>query len=178
MSMKPVLENMAKGRRLAVRSIVLTALASMDCFVYRKVLLPVTDGGADRHEESWGGLGAVNTQDDHAFDYVQQGRAKLMLLDRFMGGRVFENNAAVDMQGVPTMALLEPYDPSLPKSSWPCRLTGWEFEIGDLVMARMGQAALLGFEVMDRTGSSAMADYGIKYVLNKRDELDYLEAFS
>jgi hypothetical protein len=50
-------------------------------------------------------------------------------------------------------------------------------EIGDVLMVHLGKSALMGFEVMDRIGSSAMADYGVRYVLAKRDELDYLDPF-
>ena len=177
MSMKPVLEQVAKGRRLAVRSIVMTALASMDCFVYRKQVVEATSG-VDRHDESWGGLGPINNQDDHAIEYGLLGRAKLMLVEQFSGGRVFENNAAVDMDSVVVTGLVEPYDHNTPKNLWRCHLPNWELDIGDALMVHLGKSALIGFEVMDRIGSSAMADYGVRYVLAKRDELEYLEVLS
>lgn len=178
--MKPVLHNIANGRRMAVRSVVMTALASFSCVTYRKEILPVTEGQA-RDENTWGGLGVMQAAalDDHAIDYQFLGNSRLLLVDRFSGGNVLNNDSMVDSESVSAMALIEPYDLDLPLNEWAKAIPTWEIHKGDLVGMIMGDSSnhLIFMEVVEIMGSSAMADYGRKYVLNKRDDLNHLEPF-
>jgi hypothetical protein len=180
--MKPVLNNLANGRRLAVRSVVMTALASFSCVTYRKEVIPIDNSGSARDDVTWGGIGVTQSaaQDDHAINYDFIGNSRLLLLDPYGGGNVLNNDSMVDMSAISAMALIEPYDLDIPLNQWAKIIPAWEIHKGDIVGMILGNSSnhLIFMEIVEVEGTSAMADYGRRYKLNKRDDLNNLEPFS
>lgn len=163
----PALHQVAKGRRLATRQVVMNTLATIQCLVWRKKV--IANGAAQPEESdlSWNAI-ARSDGDEPEYVYEELGFA-CMLLDRFTGGNILKNNLGVDGNDVTTMAQIEPYDPKLPSRreqilKIPDR---WLPQEGDRFALLMDEDIVIWLEVVGIEGQSMMADFGKKYLLNK-----------
>jgi hypothetical protein len=104
----------------------------------------------------------------------------VFLIYPFGGVNLINNDSMVDMSSISAMALIEPYDLDIPLNQWAKTIPAWEIHKGDIVGMILGDSSnhLIFMEIVEVLGSSAMADYGRKYTLNKRDDLSNLEPFS
>lgn len=164
----------ADGRRLAVRAIVLQSLSSVPCFAFRRVILPAPNSlFDDRLDEVWGGLGVASGADEHAFDYEPLGHC-MVVLSAFMGG--FVNDFAVGFDDVLTEGQVEPYDIALTHRERLHQLPNWTPQKGDLFCLLLGENHYLYLECVGKTGTSLMADFGVKYVFNQKFDLNFLDS--
>lgn len=171
----PILNRVAEGRRLAIRSIVMTHIANIPCVVWRKKVNPITDG-VDREDESWGGLGVLSEGDEHAIEYEQIGLARI-LLDRFPGGTVNSSATLVDSSDESIIASIEPYIEGVEGRQLFMQLPDWEPKTGDMFGFLISDEALIWLELVSIMGQSFMTDFGTKYMLNKRDNPISIEPF-
>lgn len=174
--MNPILHQLANGRRLASRSLIMGALSAFEVTISRKVVVD-TPENENRDEVSWGGIGTLNEVDEHAFDYVKLGHGRLMM-DRFTGGNMLDNNSMVDGENATMTAIIEPYDDELPEEERAINIPDFEPKEGDLVALLIDPKLIIFLEVVSVLGGTMIGDFGKRYLLNKRDELTYREPFA
>lgn len=174
MSFSPILQKVADGRRMAARSIVLSHLGSIPCQVWRKKIIAASVSHADRHEEVFQGIAVLSDSDDHAFEFEQIGYAKL-LLDGFTGTIISNNRSMVDNDSESYIGQIEPYEPDIEAYQRVISLPNWQVKSGDLFALLLSEYVILWLEVVSPLGQTLIADFGTKYILNKRDELAYIE---
>lgn len=174
--MNPILHQVANGRRLASRSLIMGALSAFEVTISRKVMIDTPDN-ENRDEVSWDGIGVLNEADEHAFEYVKLGHGRLMM-DRFTGGNVIDNNSMVDGENATITAIIEPYDDELPEDERAINIPDFEAKEGDLVALLIDPTLIIFFEVVGVLGATMIGDFGKRYLLNKRDELTYREPFA
>lgn len=174
--MNPILTQLANGRRIAARSLIMGSMTASDSIIYRKSLIASPDE-VDRHTDSWGGIGATTDQDDHAYEYTRLGKAKVMQ-DKFTGGAMLDNRDMVNPDDSSLIMLIEPYDEELPEDERAITIPDWEPKEGDLVAVLLRAGIAWWLEVVGITGQTLMADNGKRYLLNARDEMTYMEPFA
>lgn len=175
--MNPTLNNVANGRRLATRMVVMNTVATIPCLVWRKKVVESEPATATKTGINWRSL-ALSDQEEPDYEYDEQGHA-YMLLDHFTGGNVLENNSMVDGEDTAIFAQIEPYDNEIQSKrdqiiTVPC----WTPKEGDLFALLIAEGLVLWLEVVTITGQGMMTDFGKKYVLNKRDDLSHKEPFT
>lgn len=163
----PALHQVANGRRLATRQVVMNTLATIQCLAWRKKLIPNGAAQPEESDLSWNAI-ARSDRDEPEYIYEELGFA-CMLLDRFTGGNILKNNLGVDSNDVTTMAQIEPYDPALPtKREQILKIPDtWMPQEGDRFALLMDADIVIWLEVVGIEGQSMMADFGKKYMLNK-----------
>lgn len=179
MSLRVETHLVADGRRLASRSIVLQSLQSIPAFAFRKVILPIPNSKfTNRADETWGGLGVSSDiiEDEHAFDYEPLGHA-MMTVEQFIGGAVHDGGMLIQPDEVSMAGQVEPYDINLTGRERLQNIPTWQPKTGDLFCMLLGEENYLYMECVGRTGSSMMADFGVKYVFNQKFDLPFLPAF-
>lgn len=176
MTISPVVNQVANGRRLAARQLVMNTPATIPCQVWRKRLLVNDPATSTATGLSWSGV-ALSEQDDPEYEYDELGYA-CMLLDRFTGAAVLRNNSMVDGADVAIMAQIEPYDESIENGRQRVmQIPEWLPKKGDLFALLIQPELILWLELVDIMGASLVSDFGKKYMLNKRDDLTSLEPF-
>lgn len=179
MSLRIETHRVADGRRLASRAIVLQSLQSIPAFAFRKVILPVPDSPfANRDDETWGGLGVASgvMMDEHAFDYEPLGHA-MLTCEQFIGGAVYDNNLIIQPEDITMAGQVEPYNINLHGRERLVNIPDWIPKVSDLFCLLLAEDNFIYMECVGRTGSSMMADFGVKYVFNQKFDLNFLPAF-
>ena len=179
MSLRVETTLVADGRRLASRSIVLQSLQSIPCFAFRKVILPVPNSTFEnRTDETWGGLGVSSDvkMDEHAFDYEPLGHA-MLTIEQYIGGAVYDNNMLIQPDEISMAGQIEPYDINLKGRERLVNIPTWKPKKTDIFCLMLAEDSYIYMECVGRTGSSMMADFGVKYVFNQKFDLDFLPAF-
>lgn len=174
-NINPIANRVLDGRKRMVRRMVLTTVSAIPALVYAKVVLPTSEG-ADRTQEAWGGLGVMAEDDEHAIDYVEKGFA-MILLDSFTGAALHKGLIAVDSADASFMASIEPFNPDKDIFKQLENETGWYPESGDVMCLLLSDQYALWLENVGQQGQTLVGDFGTKYLLNKRDDLAYLELF-
>lgn len=176
MNVSPIAAQVANGRRLAARSIVMNSIAKIPCQVWRKRVIqndPATPTGTGI---SWNTV-ALSDADEPEIEYDELGYANL-LLDRFTGANVYESNSGIDGGDAVVMAQIEPFDNTLDKPIDQLRqIPAWTPQKGDLFALLITADLVIWMELMEISGQSLVSDFGKKYLLNKRDELTHMEPF-
>ena len=95
-----------------------------------------------------------------------------MLFDKYAGGIVHKNYG----DNIPTeqtlLAQIEPYNIDLGTlSEQITNVPEWRIADGDILGLMIYDGFIVWYEVVGFTGQTVMADFGMKYVLNRRDEL-------
>lgn len=162
----------ANGRRLAARRIVMNTLASVTAQLWRKHV--VYDNSQDKTEPE-SGLSfealAVSAQDEPNYSYEYIGMV-YVLADKFGGGYVHKNFSMVNPSEVAISTQIEPYDDTLQSLAEQINnIPDMHIQEGDLLGLSVYEDFLVWFEVVSLTGQTVMADFGTKYILNRRDDL-------
>lgn len=174
MTLNPAVTQVADGRRRAVRSIVMGSLASIPCQVWRKVLIPNQPATPTGTGFGWSDV-ATSEADAPQYDYEEIGYA-YMLIDRFVGAAVLENNSMTDGGEAAFMAQIEPYDPNLTNDrERVASIPNWQPKKGDVFALLISADFVSWAEVVGIDGVSLMPDVGKRYTLNKLDSVDHLE---
>lgn len=162
----------ANGRRLQARRIVMVTLASIPVQVWRKRV--VYDNQQNQAEPasllSFEAL-QLSKQDEPNYEYDYVGPA-YMLMDKFNGGYIHKNNSMNNPADVAVLAQIELYDDQLAsKDEQIFTIPDSILQEGDLIAMGVYADFMLWYEVVGMTGQALMADFGTKYILNRRDEL-------
>lgn len=173
-SINPIANSVANGRRRMARQMVLTAVASIPAFVFSKVIKDTEQG--DRASDVWGGLGVMSEEDEHAFDYEKKGFA-MVLLDQFTGAALNKGLISVDGADASFMAQIEPFNDDVDLHKQLENTAGWVPESGDIFCLMISEDFALWVENVGQQGQTLVSDFGVKYLLNKRDDLSYLAVF-
>jgi hypothetical protein len=173
-SINPIANSVLNGRRRMARQMVLTSIASIPALVFSKVLKDTALG--DRHTQSWGGLGLMSEEDEHAFDYEEKGCA-MVLLDQFTGAALNKGLISVDSAEASFMAQIEPFIDDMDLFKQYTDETGWTPASGDVMCLMISEDFVLWLENVGQQGQTLVGDFGVKYLLNKRDDLSYLTLF-
>lgn len=176
MTISPVVNQVASGRRLVARQLVMNGLGTIPCQVWRKRVVPNDPATLTATGLSWDSI-SLSEQDEPDYEYDELGYA-YMLLDRFTGAAMHDNNSMVNGADTMIMAQIEPYDDAVTdKRQQIIQLPEWLPKIGDLFALLIQPELILWLELVDITGQSMVADFGKKYILNKRDDLFEKEPF-
>jgi len=175
-NINPIANRVAAGRKQLARKVVLNGLASIPAVVFYKTIDQVPGETADREELVWGGLGVLTDEDEQAIDYKEKGFA-IVMLDQFTGTALNKGLIGVDSADAAFFAQIEPFDPDIELGQQLQNSTGWYPESGDVLCLLISKDYVVWVENVGQQGQSIHADFGVKYLLNKRDDLAYLAAF-
>lgn len=178
MTIRPELHQVANGRRLAARKLVMTTLASIPCQVWRKHVLTadIQEPDPEATTLTWDSVN-LSEMEEPDYEYVQHGYAYI-LVDKFTGANVLENHSMVDGADTAILAQVEPYDFDLTDELQQImQIPSWQPKEGDLFALLINPNLVLWLELVGMSGQTFMADFGKKYVFNKRDDLSHLEPF-
>ena len=170
--LNPINQNVANGRRIAARQVVMNSLASIQVQVWHKV--PIYNNPTDTskpNDLSFEGI-MVSKQDEPNYSYETKGSA-FILLDKFNGGNVNRNyNVDVGIE-IPVLAQIEPVDlvTYTTQRDQIFNIPDWHLAEGDLLFCYIDDDNFIWYEIVQITGQTLMKDFGVKYVLNRRDEL-------
>ena len=173
-SINPIANRVAEGRRRLARQMGLTTVSSIPAMVFSKIIKETEHG--DRQNDVWGGLGVMSEEDEQAFDYEEKGFA-MVLLDQFIGGALNKGLIAVDGAEASFLAQIEPFLDGEDLFKQKENLTGWTPESGDIFCLMVSEDFAVWVENVGQQGQTIMSDFGVKYLLNKRDDLAYLTTF-
>lgn len=174
-SINPIANKVLDGRRRMARQMVLTTTSSIPAIVFQKKILDTAKG--NRLDDSWGGLGVMSEEDEQAFDYEDKGYA-MVLLDQFVGASLSKSLLAVDGAESSFMGQIEPFDNEQDLFRQYENKTGWTPESGDVMCLLLSKDFALWVENVGQQGQTLVGDFGVKYLLNKRDDLAYLGLFN
>lgn len=124
---------------------------SIDCVVYRKVLL----------EETMSDLGALKCEDEPEFEYQRIGMGKILITNRFDGELLDDRGDVVISDSPMQEAHIEPLE-----------VGAFAVKKQDLIGAMLGLGILIGFEIIG-TFSNAP-----KWVIAPREEFHNLQRSS
>lgn len=172
-----VANRVAEGRRFASRSVVITNLASIECLVFRREVLPAVEGES-REETIWEGGMLLSEHEEHATEYKEQGYA-MMLLDKFTGGSIHSDGEGINSGEAMFYAQIEPFDYAdyESKAQMLRNTPDWKPKKGDILAMVISEDVLKWVEVVGIPGQSLHAQHGERYALNIRDSLMHLEPF-
>ncbi|GAA5003350.1 hypothetical protein GCM10023206_06980 [Acinetobacter puyangensis] len=161
----------ANGRRLVARRVVMNTLASVQAQIWRKnIIYDNADISEPLDPLSFEAL-AVSQQDEPNYSYEYIGMAYI-LADKFNGGYVHKNFSMVNPDDVAIFAQIEPYDSSYEQiSDQITKIPDFTLNEGDLLGLSVYQDFMVWFEIVSITGQTIMADFGTKFILNRRDDL-------
>lgn len=163
----------ANGRRLAARRIVMSTLASVPAQLWRKRIVYNNEANPNVAADPLSfEANALSKQDEPNYEYDHIGFA-YVLADKFNGGYIHKNTTMNNPSDLTIMAQIEPYNDDLLTLSEQVAHIPEAISIQecDLVGLMIYQGFTVWFEIVGITGQTLMADFGTKYVLNRRDEL-------
>ncbi|WP_034424531.1 hypothetical protein [Acinetobacter schindleri] len=163
-------KQVVNGRRLATRRIVMNTLATVTAQVWRKEVVYTTDGNNPKSKLSFEAL-QTSQQDEPNYKYNHVGYASV-LFDKFNGGYMSKNNAVNNPVEASLMAQIEPFDMTLPTiDDQIFKVPKWVIKEGDILGLMLYGEHVVWVEVVNLNGQTVMPDFGIKYTLNRRDDL-------
>lgn len=172
MSLNSRTQNVANGRKLGVRRIVMNTLATIHAQVWSK---RITYANSNDQTQPLDPLSfeAIHTsiQDEPNYEYDLKGTACL-LFDKFSGGVIHKSYGDIIPSEQTLIAQIEPYDMDLDNLLDQInQLPTWHIAEGDILGLMIYEGFMVWYEVVGFTGQTLMADFGVKYLLNRRDEL-------
>lgn len=172
------LHQVANGRRLAARKVVINTLASIPCQVWRKNVhtADVQSPDPQATELTWDSV-KLSDVEEPDYDYQELGYAYI-LIDKFVASWVHENNSLVGNMDIPIVAQVEPYDPLLDGMDRIVNVPTWQPKQGDLYALLIDEKLIIWLEMVEISGQTLMSDFGVKYVFNRRDDLTHIEPFA
>ncbi|NDI85076.1 hypothetical protein [Undibacterium crateris] len=158
-------KQIAKG----ARSVTLKHPNAFDCDAYRKVLSRGSDGQMGG-VPTMGGLGVLDSEDEDDVDWHLLGDCKMLQVGTFEPSSFNDRETTLDVKYTQMIALIESLaDPDTK-----------EYFIADkhdVIFINISESVAIGFEIVDIIGDINIAPYTRKYVLEKRDELLYVNGF-
>ncbi|RSN83372.1 hypothetical protein EA770_07195 [Acinetobacter baumannii] len=162
----------ANGRHLAARRVVMNTLGTIPAQVWRKRI--VYSNQADAHSPADPlsfEANALSIQDEPNYEYDPLGFA-FVLADKFNGGVIHKNYSMNNPSDLTVIAQIAAYDPELDSLADQINnIPDLQFQEGDLLALMIYQGFIVWFEIVGTTGQTLIAEFGTKYILNRRDEL-------
>lgn len=176
MSLRPENTQVALGRRIAQRGIVMRNMKAIPAYVLSRKVLPLGDSTNtnNRDNDTWGGLGTVAAIDQHAIDYTRKGHAIVRILDS-LGGNFHESGNLVLPEDFNSIAYIEPYDIELDQTARIREVPEWEIEKNDLICLLMDGYKQY-HECVGIMGQAMLASAGKRYMLAARFDLRSLDS--
>lgn len=173
-----VANRVTDGRRYASRSIVISKLSAIACFVFRRQTISAEEGES-REDTIWEGGQVLSDQDEHATEYIDQGYA-MMVFDSFVGGSIHSDGDDINIGEALVYAQIEPffYENYPNKSDMLRHVPNWKPRKGDVFGLVISDDLIKWLECVGVTGQSVHANHGERYALNVRDSLMHLEPFN
>lgn len=154
----------ANGRRLAARQLVMGTMGAIPCYVVRKQVEPNDPATPTQNGLSWSAL-AVSDQDDPNYGYEPLGHAYL-LMDRFNSGVMLKNDSMADNDGHITTAQIEPVNMDLlDKRQQVMQIPDWTPQEGDVFALIISEDLIFWLQIIGITGQTFVGDAGRKYEL-------------
>ena len=136
---------------------------------YRKVITrtaPTQLGGVP----TMGGLGVLDSEDEAEFELHELGQCMILMVGQYQPSSLNDRERIVDMQYPQTLTLIEPLAESDEEGYFMP-------DKHDVVFIHIIEGTAIGFEILDIVGDVNIPPYTRKYVIEKRDELTYLDGF-
>jgi hypothetical protein len=153
----------------ASRMVALKHPNSIDCVLFRKVLLTPPDAEQMGGLPTLGGMGVLRSEDEPEFEYQKIGSGKILVTGQFAGGALADNGESIAPGA--DQAMQEAQIVCLDVVVGGVKQPGPEPVAGDLVGMMPGGGVLIGFEVIGQTSSVGIYPYVPKWVIAPRDEL-------
>ncbi|MCA8037048.1 MULTISPECIES: hypothetical protein [Burkholderia cepacia complex] len=146
----------------ASRTVTLKHPNSMDCEVWRKVVLRTAPGGEEMGgRPTLGGLGVLATDEEPEFEYRKLGEGRIHFTDRYDGMlSTADRGDSLAPEVALSQALIEPLEAG-----------AFTIKREDLVGVMPGGGVLIGYEIVDIPANVNIYPYTSKYVLAPRDVL-------
>lgn len=151
---------------------------SFSCVVSRKRVKRIEPdpGSGDPSEmggaPTMGGMGVLRSEDEADFEYVLLGDAKMM----FAGPGPYQPRDAVDANSALVPETLR--EVTIESVIDPEKEGGFVADSGDLIMVTLGAGVVVAYDVATVSGTVHVAPYTRRYILNPRDDLNYIEPFA
>lgn len=171
----PIANLITQGRHIGARQIVLSSLSSLDCVVFTKVMDDIgISEQSERDTFIYGDeIEKLSDGDEQAFSYQPKGVAKL-LLERYAGGVIHKDWSRADGSENSFYGQIEPYELGVDTKDGILNPPSWKIASNDLLAITFRGDVVMYFEVVGIEGQAFGGNYGVKYLLNKRDDLAYL----
>ncbi len=139
-------------------------------FAYRKVVErlnspPESMGGA----QTIGGMGVLSSEDEDQVNWSELGYVAVLVAEPYQGGRLSDRDDAIDAAAAEFVVLIEP-------AAEPGGDDYFIIKQHDVVYVIMGEGVAMAFEVVRIEGNVSIPPYTRKYVMNKRDDLHFVDA--
>lgn len=159
-----MLNNVPMALKRMARNVVVNHPNTLSCKVFRKRVVR-TASGEMGGLPTLGGLGVLDSgdEDDIEWDFVGNGYA--MRAEPFGGGTMMDRQDAAHANGGSSTFMIEPEAaPGTPEH--------FTVQNHDVFYLLLGDAVKLAFEVVRIEPVVDIPPYGMRYVVNRRDELD------
>ena len=165
-----MLNNVPANINKAARQVTLRHPNSMDCAVFRK-RVERTASGSMGGLPTLGGLGVLDSEDESEVDWDDLGYAKLLMTDGgFKPSDLVDRADSADLSYPDVPCLIEPVaDPSSDDYFTPKK--------HDIVYLFFGDDVKIAFEVDHVETDVLIPSRSVKYILQKRDLLSYINGF-
>lgn len=173
-----ITKRVADGRRFASRSIVITSLTAISCYVFRRHTIPAKEGES-RAETVWQGGIVLSEHEEHATEYKEQGYAMLQF-DRFSAGSLHTNgDNDINIGESVLNAQIEPFfiENYNSKADMLRNVPEWRPEKGDIFALVVEGDLIKWVECIGVSGQTLHAHHGETYALTFRDSLMHLDPF-
>lgn len=153
-----------------MRTVVLKHPNAMDVAVFRKVLKRQDEqpdsmmGGLP----TLGGMGILDSEDEDDFEMQPLGEGRLLPCEPFQASQMVDRNDGIDpADGVYTYCMIE-------STGAPGSPEDFELKSHDYVFIVVWEGVYTGYEVVGRETNINIPPFVRRYVLNKRDDLQFL----
>ncbi|WP_428383744.1 hypothetical protein [Nevskia ramosa] len=168
-----MLNRVAVSVNFSVRQVVLRHPNSIDCAVYRKQVIRTEQiDGQDSEfagSPTLGGAGVLNSEDEAEFDYIERGDARMRMIGTYEPSDINDRGDA-ELQA--TQGEAQIVSLAAPEED------GFFIpEKNDIVIAFLGAGIAVAYEVVQPIGSISIQPYPVRFLLNPRDDLNYIEPF-
>lgn len=161
-----MLTNVPKGINKTARIVTLNHPNSMECVAFRKVLTRTEEGP----EQTIGGMGMLSGEDEAEYTYERLGECRMLKMNEFVASPSFGDRDGYDYAEAEMFALIE-------STAAPEETTYFRPEKHDVIYFLPGAGISIAWQIVDVPTVAGIGEQNQRYGLNKRDDLDYVEAF-
>jgi hypothetical protein len=153
----------------AARSVTLRHPNAIPCHAFRQRVLRQADGSIGGMP-TLGGLGVLDSSDEPDVEWELLGEAKLLIVENFQSSTVVDRGDALDNAEPQIVALIEALRPAEDPAYFTAKTK-------DVLYLLLHPDVKIAYEVAAIDGDINIAPYSRKYILQKRDDLTYIDGF-
>lgn len=153
----------------AARSVTLRHPNGIPCHAFRQRVLRQADGSMGGMP-TLGGLGVLDSSDEPDVDWELLGDAKLLIVENFQSSMVVDRGDALDNAEPQIVALIEALMPAEDAAHFVAKTK-------DVLYMLLHADVKLAYEIVAIDGNINIGPYSRKYILQKRDDLTYIDGF-